>query len=81
MQCRRCDAVLPAVEGKIRCTCGEVTFGPARGLGDSIERFVYPVAVVLGLSDCGGCGVRRDTLNDLVPYSGNSDEKDSKPTT
>ena len=47
---------------------------PMRGLGDAVHRMAQPIAKaidgVLGtnVSGCGGCGKRREKLNEMFPF-------------
>lgn len=65
MNCSKCGKVLVKAKGKIRCSCGAVSFGPPRGAGDVIERVIHNV---IGDTKCGACEKRRDLANELIPF-------------
>lgn len=63
--------------------CGDYS-GPARGLGDLVERGLKAVGVhqIVKAATKGGCGCgkRRDALNRLVPFGPKTDQPAPPPT-
>lgn len=77
-RCTQCGFVLGPVRfGPERCVrnCDAIPLGPPpgtpagdRGLGDTVARWVRPIAKLLGAEDCGGCQGRQHWLNRWWPY-------------
>ena len=66
---RRIGRVLD-LQDKFPCPFGVGDVGALRlrGLGDTIAAAVHPVAIALGLQDCGGCARRQALANTILPY-------------
>lgn len=76
--CLRCGFTFtaPLAAGRrIVKQCDAVFLGAApatqadKGLGDTVARWVRPLATWLSLEDCTGCQRRKEWLNRWVPYS------------
>lgn len=73
-RCRRCGFVLHSPRfgpDRIRRQCDAILLErPSdRGLGDTLARWLRPMARLLGLEECGGCRRRQNWLNRWLPYT------------
>lgn len=73
-RCRRCGFVLHSPRfgpDRIRRQCDAILLErPSdRGLGDTLARWLRPIARLLGLEECGGCRRRQNWLNRWLPYT------------
>lgn len=80
-RCSQCGFTIGPVRfGPERCLreCDAIPLGPPagvpgggdRGLGDTVARWVRPIARLLGAEECGGCKGRQHWLNRWWPYEG-----------